>query len=373
MAGRVHRSPSFEAVLEGLQKKFGARSVLKATGKEETRRVPTGVFHLDRILGGGLPVNRIIHISGHKASYKTTRALKALVNYQMLCGACFFHDHLCQCPSGPVKKKLVYVDVERAANEKHFARIGIDTDRLYISRPDYGEQACEIAETLLEIPETGAMIFDSLAALRGKDEEETSYIDGLSRGTRAKLIARLYRALISIADDPENPRLVICINHLLPNQKAMGADILPGGETQLYLSSIALRFWTKTRIKHEILRDGEEGEVGYEGMGKKVIKEVTEAKKQDMGWLIDRSKVSRENVSGEFKMFIEEEPGVRFGDADDWASVFLYGQMLGKIHTGEAAKWKVSGIGEEFQTQKAVMQFWKDHPELYATFKRELV
>ena len=365
------QSPSLATVVASLQKTFGPRSVIQAKGENDPRRVPIGVFHLDRILGGGLPINRPIHIGGHKAAYKTTMALKAFVNYQMLCGVCFLHDHLCQCKGGPTKKKLVYVDVERALNEEHSVRIGIDPSRLFIAKPDYGEEACEVTESLLEVPEVGGVIFDSLAAIKGKVEVENGYLDSIARGIRAQLISRLMRALITIADDPDNPRLVIIINHLLPQQKGLG-DYYPGGETQLYFSSVVLKFWTKNRKRYEISKEGEESEADFGETEGKKVRDIPEAKKQEIGFLIERSKVSRENIAGEFKMFLEEEQGVRFGDADDWNSVFLYGQRQGKVYLNDNSQWQADGMVETFQTQKALMQFWKERPEVFAAFKLTL-
>ena len=367
----VFDSPLMTKIGNSLQAKFGQHAFYRATGQFDPRRIPTGIFALDRYLGGGVPVNRITLINGWKATYKSLRATKIIANYQMRCSRCLMLDAMCTCSEGILKRFVYYNDVEKRSNESHMVRAGVNPDTLIMGQPLYGEEACEVTEEVAKSGEVGLIVVDSLAALAGKDEIESGYTDSISRGIRARLIARMCRALISLINRAKNPCTVIAINHLLPLQNGAGS-YLPGGDTQKYLSTVVLNFSPLARERTKVSKEGEENTVKFDANRKPILEEKTGVKKQKMSWLIEHSAICPENISGEFMMFLEEEDGVRFGDADDWLTVFLYGQQAGLIEQNEKEAWVVEGIEGAFKTQKAIFDIWKNDPVAFATFKEQL-
>lgn len=362
----MNPSPAFLKIVKDLEKKYPG-TFRKATGRSDPRRIPTGVFHLDRALGGGIPVRRVTLIGGHKATYKTTLATKIMANWQRNCTLCMRPPAWCACDPDVTKPMFaVVIDIEHTFDESHAVELGVDPDRLYIARPASGEAACEYAETIAQTPDVGLVIADSLAALTPGVDMEKSYTDSAARGLRARLIARLMRALTVKLDKPHLPCTAIMLNHLLPSQQNMG-DIWPGGETQKYLSSVVLKLVTLDKETLEIQNDGEEMLKSYGSKAKPLVG----PRMEHIRFLIEHSKISLGSRLGEFDMVIETGDGFTFGDIDDYDDVFKVARRLGTIE--DRGQGKGYGInGQIFQTQRAIREGWAADPEGYALFKAQL-
>ena len=355
----MEKSPAFLKVLAEVNKEYPNR-LRQATGKSDTRRIRTGIFQLDRILGGGLPVNRLNLICGHKGSFKTTVSLKAVKNILDLCGDCFLAAEKCQCSSFNKNTVCVFIDTEQAMDEGYITRLGIDPGRVYIFQPPHGEAACEYAEKFAKVEEVRAIVVDSLAALVPlKEISADSYLDGLARGTRALLIARMCRALI-IHINSQIPRLAIMLNHLLPLVGGQGGEYLPGGKEQEYLSSVVVKFWTGGKSKNKISADEE-----------LKLEDDDDLRKQDVGFLIKNSKVSRDNISGEFALFTkgDAESNVTYGDSDDWEAVTDWGVKFGLL----SKVGKTIIIDNQPYGPRQIVDYWKQHPDHYTRVQGEII
>lgn len=360
-------SPSFLAIQKEVNDKYG--NVLRqAAGQTEVLRLPTGVFNIDWCLRGGLPVNRLTLISGHKSCYKTTLTLKAIKSYQARCNFCFEIKEDCKCSgqltfgedddritiSNPLL--VVYIDTEHALDVSHVKHLGVSTENLYIFDPPHGEAACEYAEKFAKVPEVGMVIVDSLAALVPETELEKGYFDKAPQSLRARLISRMYRALIThLSRDGYPPRIAVALNHLLPNRDGYG-DILPGGETQKYLSSVVLKLWVTRKQYLTITRKGEEK---LEDEGEKIIEQdATKIRKQSVAFLVEHSKVSPDLMKGEFEFFLGEDDKVKFGDTDDFRAVYFRAAKAGILD------------GAKFATLKDT---WQEDRRYYEHIKRQII
>lgn len=360
-------SPSFLAIQKEVNDKYG--NVLRlATGKAETRKLPTGVFNIDWCLRGGLPINRLTLVSGHKSSYKTTFTLKAIKSYQARCNFCFEMKEDCLCGgqisfgeeddretiSNPLM--VVYIDVEHALDIKHVEHLGVSTGNLYIFDPPHGEAACEYAEKFAKVPEVGMIVVDSLAALVPETELEKGYFDKGPQSLRARLISRMYRALIThLSRDGYPPRIAVALNHLLPSRDGYG-DILPGGETQKYLSSVVLKLWVTRKQYITISKKGEEK---LEDEGEKVIEQdATKVRKQAVAFLVEHSKVSPDLMKGEFEIFLGEDDKIKFGDTDDFRSVYFRALKAGIL---DGAKFT------------ALKDIWQEDQGAYEKVKKTVI
>mgnify|MGYP001578957020 CR=1 FL=1 len=352
-------SPAFIKILAETEEKYG--NILRPMQEGNNRRVPIGPFTLDWCLRGGLPTNRLSLICGHKGTYKTTLALKALVGYQARCGDCLEFKDNCQC-SAPAEYLSIFIDMEHALDESHAIRLGVDKSKVYILKPPNGEAACEYAERLSRVPEVGMIIKDSLASLVPEEELKKGYLDKISQSHRARLIARMVRALVIHTDQADHPRFAIMLNHLLPNRYG-GGDILPGGEEQKYMCSVVLKLW-KSKVytvdaeTDEVVQYDDSGRRVRTGKGgrKKLIPDEPEEKpeviRQEVGFLVEHSKVSSDRLSGEFRLILGEEGGLRFGDADDVDAVLARAGRLKLLE--QNGGWLVNG--EQFATQKAMKE-----------------
>jgi recombination protein RecA len=175
----MDKSKALEAALSQIERAFGKGSIMKlgANTAMEIEAVSTGSLGLDIALGiGGLPKGRIIEIYGPESSGKTTLALHCLAEAQKKGGICAF------------------VDAEHALDPVYARKLGVNVDELLISQPDTGEQALEIADTLVRSGAVEILVVDSVAALTPKAELEGEMGDSLP-GLQARLMSQAMRKL----------------------------------------------------------------------------------------------------------------------------------------------------------------------------------
>ena len=151
----MDRKKALDAALSQIERAFGKGSIMKlgANTAIEIEAIPTGSLGLDIALGiGGLPRGRVVEILGPESSGKTTLALQTIAEAQRRGGICAF------------------VDAEHALDPVYARKLGVDIDELLISQPDTGEQALEIADTLVRSGAVEVLVIDSVAALTPKAE-----------------------------------------------------------------------------------------------------------------------------------------------------------------------------------------------------------
>lgn len=158
------REKALDSALAQIERQFGSGSIMRLG--EESRApievIPTGAIALDVALGiGGLPRGRIVEVYGPEASGKTTVALHALASVQRQGGIAAF------------------IDAEHALDPQYAERLGVDLDSLYVSQPDTGEQALEIADTLVRSGAIDLIVVDSVAALTPRAEIEGEMGDSM--------------------------------------------------------------------------------------------------------------------------------------------------------------------------------------------------
>ncbi len=173
------RQKALETTLASLNKRYGEGVVMKLgdATKLNVETIPSGSLSLDIALGvGGFPRGRIIEIYGPESSGKTTLCLHVIAEAQRQGGICGF------------------VDVEHALDPAYAARIGVDVESLYISQPDTGEQALEIAEALVRSNAMDVVVLDSVAALVPRAEIEGEMGDS-HVGLQARLMSQALRKL----------------------------------------------------------------------------------------------------------------------------------------------------------------------------------
>ncbi|WP_424134037.1 recombinase RecA [Roseomonas chloroacetimidivorans] len=176
----MEKNKALEAALSQIERSFGKGSIMRMGGKqmnEEVEVISTGSLGLDLALGiGGFPKGRIIEIYGPESSGKTTLALQAIAEAQKKGGTCAF------------------IDAEHALDPGYARKLGVDVDNLLISQPDAGEQALEIADTLVRSGAVDVLVVDSVAALVPRAELEGEMGDS-HVGLHARLMSQALRKL----------------------------------------------------------------------------------------------------------------------------------------------------------------------------------
>lgn len=234
IANKEDKLKALDAAIANIEKEFGKGSVMKLGDADETMDVsviPTGCMSLDLALGvGGIPRGRVIEIYGPESSGKTTVALHMVAEAQKLGGIAGF------------------IDAEHALDPVYAKKIGVDVDNLYISQPDSGEQALEIAETMVRSGAIDIIVVDSVAALVPKQE-----IEGVMGDTHVALQARLMsQALRKLTPVTSKSNCaVIFINQLREKVGVMfgNPEVTSGGRALKFYASVRLEVRKKEQLK----------------------------------------------------------------------------------------------------------------------------
>ena len=228
---------ALQAAMDKIEKSFGKGSIMKMGDDhvQEVEVIPTGSIALNAALGvGGYPKGRIIEIYGPESSGKTTLAIHAIAEAQRAGGIAAF------------------IDAEHAFDRFYAAKLGVDIDNLWISQPDNGEQALEIAEQLIRSSAIDIIVIDSVAALTPKAEIEGDMGDN-KVGLQARLMSQALRKLTSAISKTNTT--CIFINQLREKIGVMfgNPETTTGGNALKFYASVRLDIRRATQLK-----DGEE-------------------------------------------------------------------------------------------------------------------
>lgn len=245
------RQKALDTVIKNMEKSFGKGSVMKL-GDDTGRNVSTvssGSITLDKALGvGGYPKGRIIEIYGPESSGKTTVALHAIAEVQKNGGIAAF------------------IDAEHALDPVYAKNLGVDTENLYLSQPDHGEQGLEIAEAFVRSGAVDIVVVDSVAALTPKAEIEGEMGD-THVGLQARLMSQALRKLSSAI--AKSNTTAIFINQIREKIGVMfgNPETTPGGR--------ALKFYSSVRLE---VRRAEQLKLGQEIVGNRTKIKVVKNK-----------------------------------------------------------------------------------------------
>ncbi|EAK6620108.1 recombinase RecA [Campylobacter jejuni] len=312
-----NKRKSLDAALKSLDKTFGKGTILRLGDKEveQIDSIGTGSVGLDLALGiGGVPKGRIIEIYGPESSGKTTLTLHIIAECQKAGGVCAF------------------IDAEHALDVKYAKNLGVNTDDLYVSQPDFGEQALEIVETIARSGAVDLIVVDSVAALTPKAEIEGDMGDQ-HVGLQARLMSQALRKLTGIVHKMNTT--VIFINQIRMKIGAMGY-----GTPETTTGGNALKFYASVRLdvrKVATLKQNEEP------IGNRV-----------------KVKVVKNKVAPPFR---QAEFDVMFGEGLSRESELIdYGVKLDIVDkSGAWFSYKDKKLGQGRENSKA---FLKENPEI---------
>ena len=221
----MDKTKALSAALSQIERQFGKGSVMKLGKNDRSMNIETissGSLGLDIALGvGGLPKGRIVEIYGPESSGKTTLALHCVAEAQKKGGICAF------------------IDAEHALDPVYARKLGVNVDELLISQPDHGEQALEIADTLVRSGAVDVLIIDSVAALVPRAELEGEMGDALP-GLQARLMSQALRKLTASIN--KSNTMVIFINQIRMKIGVMygSPETTTGGNALKFYASVRL-------------------------------------------------------------------------------------------------------------------------------------
>lgn len=312
-----NKRKSLDAALKSLDKTFGKGTILRLGDKEveQIDSIGTGSVGLDLALGiGGVPKGRIIEIYGPESSGKTTLTLHIIAECQKAGGVCAF------------------IDAEHALDVKYAKNLGVNTDDLYVSQPDFGEQALEIVETIARSGAVDLIVVDSVAALTPKAEIEGDMGDQ-HVGLQARLMSQALRKLTGIVHKMNTT--VIFINQIRIKIGATGY-----GTPETTTGGNALKFYASVRLDVRKIATLKQNE---EPIGNRV-----------------RVKVVKNKVAPPFR---QAEFDVMFGEGLSREGELIdYGVKLDIVDkSGAWFSYKDKKLGQGRENSKA---FLKENPEI---------
>ena len=224
---------ALEQAIQQIEKVHGKGSIMKLGDgySVKVEVIPTGCLALDAALGiGGLPRGRIVEIYGPESSGKTTVSLHVIAEAQKLGGTAAF------------------IDAEHALDPEYAKKLGVNTEDLYISQPDNGEQALDIADYLVRSNAVDIIVIDSVAALTPKSEIEGD-MEQQNVGVQARLMSKALRKLTAIIN--KSKTCVIFINQLREKVGIMfgNPETTTGGKALKFYSSVRLDVRKKDAVK----------------------------------------------------------------------------------------------------------------------------
>ena len=323
-AAASEKLKALQAAISKIEKDFGRGSVMKLGDQniDDVEVIPTGSLALDAALGvGGYPKGRIIEIYGPESSGKTTLAIHAMAEAQR---------------SGGI---AAFIDAEHAFDRFYAAKLGVNVDDLFISQPDNGEQALEIADQLIRSSAIDIIVIDSVAALTPKAEIEGDMGDN-KVGLQARLMSQALRKLTATINKTQTT--CIFINQLREKIGVMfgNPETTTGGNALKFYSSVRMDIRRVTTIKD-----------GDTPIGNQV-----------------RVKIVKNKVAPPFR---KAEFEITFGEGISHAGeVVDLGVDLGIIK--KSGSWFSYGETRLGQGRDAVKKLIKENPELSAEIEEKI-
>jgi recombination protein RecA len=309
--------------MDQITKQFGDGSIMKLgdAHKVDVELISSGALSLDLALGGGYPKGRVIEIYGPESSGKTTLTLHAIAEVQRQGGTAAF------------------IDAEHALDPAYAKRLGVDTDNLLVSQPDNGEQALEIAETLVRSNAVDLVVVDSVAALVPQAEIDGEMGDS-HMGLQARLMSQALRKLTGIISKSKTTVIFI-------NQIRMKIGVM-FGNPETTTGGNALKFYASVRI--DIRR------IGQIKNGEEIIGNRTKVK-------IVKNKIAPPFRVAEFDIMYNE--GIsNTGDVLDLAVAH---EIVGK-----AGAWFDYADAKIGQGREATKVYLKENPKVLAEIEKKV-
>lgn len=310
------RMKAVETAITQIERQFGKGAIMKM-GEQPSIRVnviPTGSIALDAALGvGGVPRGRIVEIYGPESSGKTTLALHIIANAQKSGGLAAF------------------IDAEHALDPEYAEKLGVHLDELLVSQPDFGEQALEIAETLIRSASIDIIVIDSVAALVPRAELEGDMGDA-QMGLQARLMSQALRKLAGIVS--KSNTCLLFINQVREKIGVMfgNPETTTGGRALKFYSSVRIDIRRTSAIKR----------------GDEVVGNRTKAK------------VAKNKVAAPFR---KAEFDIMYGEGISYTGELLDLGVENRL-VQKSGSWYAYGETRLGQGREAARTFLKENPEI---------
>ena len=321
-----NQKKSLELAIKQIDKTFGKGTLIRLgdKGVVPMETISTGSLGLDLALGvGGLPKGRVVEIYGPESSGKTTLTLHAIAECQKAGGVCAF------------------IDAEHALDVGYAKNLGVDTDNLLVSQPDFGEQALEILETVIRSGAVDLVVIDSVAALTPKVEIDGD-MDDQQVGVQARLMSKALRKITGLLNKMNCTVIFI-------NQIRMKIGMTGYGSPETTTGGNALKFYSSVRLDIRRIATLKQGE---NSIGNRV-----------------KVKVVKNKVAAPFKL---AEFDIMFGEGISKTGELVdYGVKLDIVD--KAGAWFSYGDSKIGQGRENSKVFLRENPEIAKEIEKKIL
>jgi len=333
--------PKVKDIVKGINDEYGTSVAGEGINWAEADRIPTGWFPFDLATGGGFPMGGVSIVYGPESSLKSTLALRAIAQCQIL------KPHL----------KCAFLDLEGAYEPSWGKTLGVDNSKLVYALPDYAEQVVDIVIALLEAEDIGIVVIDSLAAM-APENEVVSSAEKASVGGAGLIISKFYRKLTTAINQAKREGrypLVIAINQIRHKIGVLygNPETMPGGFAFKFASKMTIRLYGK---------DVED---------KKFHASMPAWK--EVNGQIKKFKVPVTSRTFKFNMHSVTVPGkLQLGHVDSWNTVSTYLKNYGWLTQEKPGKpWAFDG--EEYKTLKALRNALYEDPLILQEVENRII
>lgn len=303
-----------------IHKKHGGSILMRASDfkVQERPRISTGIFQLDYALGGGFPVGLVSTLYGNKSSSKTSTFLRSIGNAQKMCSNCnkYLTDEEWGCRCKKSREFVVaFMDVEGTLDIPWAKSLGVATDKLLLSVPEYAEQALDLSEALVRSCACDILVLDSIAFLTPQKEIEES-IEKDQMGIQPRVVGRGIRKFIAAVNGVGNEtgrRPTVWFT----NQIRMKLGVLfgnpetqPGGNAPGFAAATETKLWS--------------GKYEMDDATKKPLA-------VEINFRVEKNKTSGAKMEGTYRMYLSDTSLKKKSDIDDDAQLVDHGERVGLI------------------------------------------
>ena len=343
---------NFERALAEITKEYGERALVPASQISSPRRISTGLFALDALLAGGIPLGRVTELVGEPSSGKSTLSLVVVANAQRT-------DRVTYLPlqSGGQPMRAVWLDLEGTFDPAWARAAGADVESLYVAPASYLEQAYDMVMALIRTGEVDLIVIDSVAAMAPFDETDSSMEDqqiglaarGMNKGLR-KLTAEFNR----IVQTHEHAPAVIMINQMRERIGVMfgSPETSPGGRGREFFASLRIKLWPEALSK-ALKNDAEE-----------IVARTSSCK-------IEKNKVNGVYGQTRFQIYVKDHGRFGKGTIDDSQELLETAVRFGVLQ--QSGAFYTMPDESKQQGREKALTYLLERPEMFAMVRAEVI
>lgn len=335
---KAENKRGLNAVAEHFNKKWGQGTIVRASAvARDPIRLLTNCLAFDLASGGGIPLHATTLFYGPDGGGKSNICLDTVASVLQTCFRCFRPLHLCNCSKSALKKNVLWADVDGTLNREWAESLGVDCERLFVSRCDFGEHYIETARLAVQEDDCGLVVIDDLAALVSLAEMEADMMKQ-NVAPQARLVSRMNRVMKGhLADQMkrDHPVAIVCTNELRFKVGVMFGNPETQSAGQAIKHGVSLRCRIQKRSLEQALKDR---------YGDKK-RDIVYAHRHRFSF--DKWKLFRLRGADEFTRLEENYPdlNLRRGEIDDVNRLRKNAERY-KLLVKEKKKWKLIGLGK---------------------------